>query len=40
MAMDYFGALGAFVHAAETRSFTQAGRRPGISRLLALPLPD
>jgi DNA-binding transcriptional LysR family regulator len=31
MAMDYFGALGAFVHSAETRSFTQAGRRIGIS---------
>jgi DNA-binding transcriptional LysR family regulator len=31
MAMDYFGALGAFVHAAETRSFTAAGRRLGIS---------
>ena len=31
MAMDYFGALGAFVHAAETRSFTEAGRRLGTS---------
>jgi DNA-binding transcriptional LysR family regulator len=31
MAMDYFGALGAFVHSAETRSFTEAGRRLGIS---------
>ncbi|WP_328803075.1 LysR family transcriptional regulator [Rouxiella aceris] len=31
MAMDYFSALGAFVHAAETRSFTEAGRRLGIS---------
>jgi DNA-binding transcriptional LysR family regulator len=29
--MDYFGALGAFVQAAETRSFTQAGRRLGVS---------
>lgn len=29
--MDYFSALGAFVHAAETRSFTEAGRRLGIS---------
>ncbi|MQB56066.1 LysR family transcriptional regulator [Rahnella sp. RcJ3] len=29
--MDYFGALGAFVQAAETRSFTEAGRRLGIS---------
>ncbi|WP_249978075.1 LysR family transcriptional regulator [Vreelandella olivaria] len=31
MAMDYFGALGAFVQSAETRSFTEAGRRLGIS---------
>jgi DNA-binding transcriptional LysR family regulator len=31
MAMDYFGALGAFVHSAETRSFTEAGRRLGVS---------
>lgn len=31
MAIDYFGALGAFVQAAETRSFTEAGRRLGIS---------
>lgn len=31
MAMDYFGALSAFVHAAETRSFTEAGRRLGTS---------
>lgn len=29
--MDYFGALGAFVQSAETRSFTEAGRRLGIS---------
>ncbi|PSJ44702.1 LysR family transcriptional regulator [Zobellella endophytica] len=29
--MDYFGALAAFVHSAETRSFTEAGRRLGIS---------
>ncbi|WLS81203.1 LysR family transcriptional regulator (plasmid) [Erwinia pyri] len=29
--MDYFGALGAFVHAAETRSFTESGRRLGTS---------
>ncbi|MEH6387788.1 MULTISPECIES: LysR family transcriptional regulator [Pseudomonas] len=29
--MDYFGALEAFVHSAETRSFTAAGRRLGIS---------
>lgn len=29
--MEYFGALGAFVHAAETRSFTEAGRRLGLS---------
>lgn len=31
MAMDYFGALGTFVLAAETRSFTEAGRRLGTS---------
>jgi DNA-binding transcriptional LysR family regulator len=31
MTMDYFGALGAFVHSAETRSFTEAGRRLGVS---------
>jgi DNA-binding transcriptional LysR family regulator len=31
MAIDYFGALAAFVHAAETRSFTEAGRRLGLS---------
>jgi DNA-binding transcriptional LysR family regulator len=31
MAMDYFGALGAFVQSAETRSFTEAGRRLGVS---------
>jgi DNA-binding transcriptional LysR family regulator len=31
MSMDYFGALGAFVHSAETRSFTEAGRRLGVS---------
>lgn len=31
MAIDYFGALGAFVQAAETRSFTEAGRRLGLS---------
>ncbi|WP_027350480.1 LysR family transcriptional regulator [Halotalea alkalilenta] len=29
--MNYFGALEAFVQAAETRSFTQAGRRLGVS---------
>lgn len=29
--MDYFGALGAFVQSAETRSFTEAGRRLGLS---------
>lgn len=29
--MDYFGALGAFVQSAETRSFTGAGRRLGLS---------
>jgi DNA-binding transcriptional LysR family regulator len=29
--MDHFGALGAFVHAAQTRSFTEAGRRTGVS---------
>lgn len=29
--MDHFGALGAFVQAAETRSFTQAGQRLGLS---------
>lgn len=29
--MDHFGALGAFVRAAETRSFTEAGRRLGVS---------
>lgn len=31
MAIDYFGALGAFVQSAETRSFTKAGHRLGIS---------
>ena len=31
MAMDYFNAMNAFMHAAETRSFTLAGRRLGIS---------
>lgn len=31
MAMDYLGALGAFVLAAETRSFTAAGSKLGIS---------
>jgi DNA-binding transcriptional LysR family regulator len=31
MAMDYFAALGAFVQSAEARSFTEAGRRLGIS---------
>jgi DNA-binding transcriptional LysR family regulator len=31
MAIDYFGALGAFVQSAEARSFTVAGRRLGIS---------
>ncbi|WP_256829478.1 LysR family transcriptional regulator [Pseudomonas sp. Pse1] len=29
--MDHFGALGAFVQAAQTRSFTEAGRRIGVS---------
>jgi DNA-binding transcriptional LysR family regulator len=29
--MDHFGALGAFVRTAETRSFTEAGRRVGVS---------
>lgn len=29
--MDHFGALGAFVQAAQTRSFTEAGRRTGVS---------
>jgi DNA-binding transcriptional LysR family regulator len=29
--MDHFGALGAFVQSAETRSFTQAGQRLGLS---------
>lgn len=29
--MDHFGALGAFVRAAEVRSFTEAGRKLGIS---------
>ena len=29
--MDHFGALSAFVHAAQTRSFTEAGRRTGVS---------
>jgi DNA-binding transcriptional LysR family regulator len=29
--MDHFGALGAFVRAAEARSFTEAGRRLGVS---------
>ncbi|SDS24301.1 transcriptional regulator, LysR family [Pseudomonas oryzae] len=29
--MDHLGALGAFVQAAETRSFTEAGRRLGVS---------
>lgn len=29
--MEHFGALGAFVRAAETRSFTEAGRRLGLS---------
>ncbi len=29
--MDFFGPLGAFVSAAETRSFTDAGRRLGVS---------
>lgn len=31
MSMDYFGALTAFVQSAETRSFTDAGRRLGLS---------
>ena len=30
-AMDRFGSLNIFVHAAETRSFTEAGRQLGIS---------
>jgi DNA-binding transcriptional LysR family regulator len=29
--MDHFGALSAFVQAAQTRSFTEAGRRTGVS---------
>jgi DNA-binding transcriptional LysR family regulator len=29
--MDHFGALNSFVHAAQTRSFTEAGRRIGVS---------
>lgn len=29
--MDHFGALSAFVQAAHTRSFTEAGRRIGVS---------
>jgi DNA-binding transcriptional LysR family regulator len=29
--LDHFGALGAFVRTAETRSFTEAGRRVGVS---------
>lgn len=31
MTMDYFGAISAFVQSAETRSFTDAGRRLGLS---------
>jgi DNA-binding transcriptional LysR family regulator len=31
VSMDHFGALGAFVRTAETRSFTEAGRRVGVS---------